>query len=55
MRKSCTIFARLFAGATFLASAAFAHAEGTVVVYSAAPQQLMDELLPMSKPGPASS
>ena len=36
MRQSCTIFARLFAGATFLASAAFAHAEGTVVVYSAA-------------------
>ncbi|MBW9069504.1 ABC transporter substrate-binding protein [Agrobacterium pusense] len=47
MRQSCTIFARLFAGAAFLASAALAHAQGTVVVYSAAPQQLMDELLPM--------
>lgn len=36
-----------FTGAAFLASAALAHAQGTVVVYSAAPQQLMDELLPM--------
>ena len=47
MRQSCTFFARLFAGAAFIASAALAHAEGTVVVYSAAPLQLMDELLPL--------
>lgn len=34
------------AGAAMFASVSIAHADGTVVVYSAAPQQMMDEMLP---------
>lgn len=37
----------LTAGAALLGTVTLAQAEGSVVVYSAAPQQLMDELLPM--------
>jgi iron(III) transport system substrate-binding protein len=40
------IFAACAAGAAMFASVGIAHADGTVVVYSAAPQQMMDELLP---------
>lgn len=36
----------LATGAAIVVSVSNAHAEGTVVVYSAAPQQMMDELLP---------
>lgn len=41
-----TVVTALAAGAAMFASLPVAHAEGTVVVYSAAPQQMMDELLP---------
>ncbi|MCQ1571635.1 ABC transporter substrate-binding protein [Neorhizobium galegae] len=41
-----TVLTVLTTSAAMLASLSAAHAEGTVVVYSAAPQQMMDELLP---------
>uniref|UniRef100_UPI003100C0FA ABC transporter substrate-binding protein n=1 Tax=Neorhizobium sp. EC2-8 TaxID=3129230 RepID=UPI003100C0FA len=39
-------FAGVATGAAIIVSTSIAHADGTVVVYSAAPQQLMDDLLP---------
>lgn len=47
MKAIRNFLAAVTTGAAILATSAFAHADGSVVVYSAAPQQLMDDLLPM--------
>ncbi|MBO0344024.1 extracellular solute-binding protein [Roseibium sp. CAU 1637] len=47
LRISNKLRTALTAGAAILGAISVAHADGTVVVYSAAPQQLVDELVPM--------